>query len=270
MSIDDIFGYKVYKPPPEKEVPYIEDLDFIGEVVSLIDPNADVIQDPAVQRIFKSLEGDRMVKIEDLAPDVRYDGWNKKTQYDTHAIPLNRSVENRSIQPRQPVQTHNIMRSNPNNQLLQEEMMREAQQVARLNAIKDQELTMQLKETKNAVEREIHEQLVEQLTIRAHKKTSTPEQQALIEKLYLDLKSINPELAFATLRSTVSIRETEPDPRYQQQRGAPSSRAAPSQSSRGQSSRAPTQSSRSGQPQLLHNQGSIVGGSRPESRRPRK
>ena len=41
--------------------PKIADLDCFGEVVTLIDPSADVIKDPAVQRIFKSLDGERTV-----------------------------------------------------------------------------------------------------------------------------------------------------------------------------------------------------------------
>ena len=41
--------------------PKILDLDCFGEVVTLIDPNADVIKDPAVQKIFKSLDGERTV-----------------------------------------------------------------------------------------------------------------------------------------------------------------------------------------------------------------
>jgi hypothetical protein len=39
----------------------IADLNVYGEVVTLIDPNADVIKDPAVQKIFKSLDGERTV-----------------------------------------------------------------------------------------------------------------------------------------------------------------------------------------------------------------
>ena len=41
--------------------PIIEDLNCYGEIVTLIDPNADVIQDPAVQKILKSLDGERTV-----------------------------------------------------------------------------------------------------------------------------------------------------------------------------------------------------------------
>jgi hypothetical protein len=41
--------------------PVIPDLNCYGEVVTLIDPNADVIKDPAVQRILKGLDGERTV-----------------------------------------------------------------------------------------------------------------------------------------------------------------------------------------------------------------
>jgi hypothetical protein len=41
--------------------PMIADLNCPGEVITLIDPNADVIKDPAVQKIFKSLDGERTV-----------------------------------------------------------------------------------------------------------------------------------------------------------------------------------------------------------------
>jgi len=36
-------------------------LNVHGELVTLIDPSADVIQDPAVQKIFKSMDGERTV-----------------------------------------------------------------------------------------------------------------------------------------------------------------------------------------------------------------
>lgn len=39
----------------------VQDLNVAGEVITLIDPNADVIQDPAVQRILQSLDGERTV-----------------------------------------------------------------------------------------------------------------------------------------------------------------------------------------------------------------
>jgi len=49
-DLNSIFGYQVYKPPPETDLPVIEDLNVHGELVTLIDPSADVIQDPAVQK----------------------------------------------------------------------------------------------------------------------------------------------------------------------------------------------------------------------------
>ena len=90
-DLNTIFGYQVYKPPPEQDLfvfyilvaekyftkrveklilfffffafwrPIIEDLNVHGELVTLIDPSADVIQDPAVQKIFKSMDGERTV-----------------------------------------------------------------------------------------------------------------------------------------------------------------------------------------------------------------
>lgn len=39
----------------------IADLNFRGEVVTLIDADADVINDPAVQDILQSLDGERTV-----------------------------------------------------------------------------------------------------------------------------------------------------------------------------------------------------------------
>ncbi len=60
-DLDDIFGYQVYKPPAEKEMNLIEDLNFRGEVITLIDANEDVIQNEAVQQILQSLDGERTV-----------------------------------------------------------------------------------------------------------------------------------------------------------------------------------------------------------------
>ena len=70
---------------------------------------------------------------------------------------------------------------------------------------KNAELLKQLQETKKIVEKEIHRRLVLQLSIRAVNKTMTEEDQTLLEQLYLDLRSINPELAFATLKAAAVI-----------------------------------------------------------------
>jgi hypothetical protein len=42
-----------------------------------------------------------------------------------------------------------------------------------------------------------------------YKQQVTPDQQALIEKLYLDLRLINPELAFATLKASALMESGE-------------------------------------------------------------
>jgi len=214
---NDIFGYQVYKPPPEKNLPIIADLNCPGEVITLIDPNADVIKDPAVQKIFKSLDGERTVKIEDLPPDVRYDGWSRKAQYDKQVIARNQAAaaaagaaSNKNLQPQLPVVNQNLLKEDDKSQQYRQEALRQAQLKAMSAKNEDLEFNRQLQETKIALEKEIHRQLVEQLTLRAQKRSVTPEQQALIEKLYLDLRLINPELAFATLKASASLNESGP------------------------------------------------------------
>lgn len=205
-DLNDIFGYKVYKPPPEKNLPMIADLNVYGEVVTLIDPNADVIKDPAVQKIFKSLDGERTVKIEDLPPDVRYDGWNKKAQYDKQVIVNNASNARSNVQPQQPFVNQNLLRENENAAAqYNQEALKQAQLKA-LNAKNNElEFSRQLQETRIALEKEISKQLIEQLAIRAQKQSVTPEQQALIEKLYLDLRLINADLAFGILKTFSNV-----------------------------------------------------------------
>lgn len=223
---NDIFGYKVYRPPAEENVPVISDLNCYGEVVTLIDPNADVIKDPAVQKILKGLDGERTVKIEDLAPDVRYDQWNKKSQYSRRDIHPSRQpqderaqssagveVQQHVPQPRGPATSANLLDNDPRDiQRGQDSALREARQQAGEAKSRDQAFFGQLAETRAKLEKEIHRQLVEQLTLRAQKKSVTPEQQSLIEKLYLDLRLINPELAFATLKASALMESGEEPP----------------------------------------------------------
>lgn len=76
---------------------------------------------------------------------------------------------------------------------------------------KDIQLLQKLQETKKAVEKEIHKRLVLQLSIRAVNKEMSKEDQNLLEQLYLDLRSINPELAFATIKAAASINNSYPD-----------------------------------------------------------
>ncbi|RMZ95930.1 hypothetical protein BpHYR1_004390 [Brachionus plicatilis] len=281
-DFNDIFGYKVYKPPPEKNIPMIQDLNVAGEVITLIDPSADVIQDPAVQKIFQSLDGERTVKIEDLPPDVRYDGWNKKAQYDNQVI-VRGSGSRQNLQPRLPVVESSLLKDDGNSEKYHQEALRQAQLTAQNTKNSELEFSKQLQETKIALEKEIHRQLVEQLTLRAQKKSVTPEQQALIEKLYLDLRLINPELAFATLKASATLSQAPQQPPVQQIQRAPqvqqqehyTERSAASHSTRhsektsrreeyhrdhysSKHASSKPESRRSEAHQLVHNQGSII------------
>lgn len=67
------------------------------------------------------------------------------------------------------------------------------------------EMFKYLEETKSQLEKEIHKRLVEQLILKAQGQINTPEQQESLERLYLDLKMINPELAIATLKASAEI-----------------------------------------------------------------
>lgn len=111
-----------------------------------------------------------------------------------------------------PVVNQNLLKEDQNNQLYHQEALRQAQLKAQNAKNNELEFSRQLQETKLALEKEIHRQLVEQLTLRAQKKSVTPEQQALIEKLYLDLRLINPELAFATLKASAVLNEPQAPP----------------------------------------------------------
>jgi len=236
---NDIFGYKVYKPAPEENMPMIADLNCFGEIVTLIDTNADVIQDPAVQRIFQGLDGERTVKIEDLAPDVRYDGWNKKSQYDNKVI-MDNIGSRTNMQASLPYVNQNLLKPN-DNQHFHNEALKHAQRKAADTKNDQQEFSRQIQETRLALEKEIQKQLIEQLMIREQKQSVTPDQQALIEKLYLDLRLVNPDLALATLKASQGM--------SQMQMHQTATRTAQAV--------APTQR-RTGPPQMMHNEGSII------------
>lgn len=109
------------------------------------------------------------------------------------------------------------MKDDGNSEKYHQEALRQAQLTAQNAKNSELQFSKQLQETKIALEKEIHRQLVEQLTLRAQKKSVTPEQQALIEKLYLDLRLINPELAFATLKASATLNQpVQPQPPVQQ------------------------------------------------------
>ncbi len=128
-----------------------------------------------------------------------------------------------NVQPQLPYVNQNLLRENENNQQFHQDALRQAQLKA-LNAKNNEiEFSRQLQETRIALEKEISKQLIEQLTIRAQKQSVTPEQQALIEKLYLDLRLINPELAFGILKSFSHVEPAQvtPAPRQVQQQRQP-------------------------------------------------
>ncbi len=65
------------------------------------------------------------------------------------------------------------------------------------------EMKSYVDQTRLALEKEIHKRLVEQLVLKVQNhKTFTQEQQDHLERLYVDLKMINPELAFMTLKAS--------------------------------------------------------------------
>jgi len=85
-DLNDIFGYQVYKPPLEN-IPVVPELNIYGEIVTVVDPNCDVINDPTIQALLESMDGERTVRVEELPPDMRYDGWHRKVEYDEDNIP---------------------------------------------------------------------------------------------------------------------------------------------------------------------------------------
>jgi hypothetical protein len=171
-----------------------------------------------------------------------------------------------------PIVNHNLLKEDVNSQQHHQDALRQAQLKA-INAKNTElEFSRQLQETRMALEKEIHRQLVEQLTMRAQKKSVTPDQQALIEKLYLDLRLINPELALATLKASATLDGSAQVPIVAAPQQSPQEHhhhhhqaqhvPAPAIPNRVPSSRHSTKVA----PQLVHNQGSIVNDNAPPSR----
>mgnify|MGYP006901885363 CR=1 FL=1 len=65
-----------------------------------------------------------------------------------------------------------------------------------------EEMKEYVENTRQQLEKEIHKRLVEQLVLKVQHKVLPPEQQEQLERLYIDLKMINPELAFMTLKAS--------------------------------------------------------------------
>lgn len=115
-----------------------------------------------------------------------------------------------NVQPQAPVVGQNLLKQSANNQNAQQELLKQAQQKAEKAINHEQKLVRHLQDTRLSLEKDLHRQLVEQLTIRAQRGSVTPDQQALIEKLYLDLRLINPELALATIKASAEIEGIDP------------------------------------------------------------
>lgn len=147
-----------------------------------------------------------------------------------------------NVSPQAPIVGQNLLKQSNNNQNAQQELLKQAQQKAEKAINHEQKLVRHLQDTRLTLEKDIHKQLVEQLTIRAQRGSVTPDQQALIEKLYLDLRLINPELALATIKASAEIEGI--DPHKLQQPILRTSDNNPNE--------------RQFAPQLYHNQGSIL------------
>ncbi len=70
------------------------------------------------------------------------------------------------------------------------------------------EMKKYVETTRSQLEKEIHKRLVEQLVLKVQHKVLPPEQQELLERLYIDLKMINPELAFMTLKASGLVKSS--------------------------------------------------------------
>lgn len=70
------------------------------------------------------------------------------------------------------------------------------------------EMKEYVENTRQQLEKEIHKRLVEQLVLKVQKKVLSPEQQEHLERLYIDLKMINPELAFMTLKASGLVKSS--------------------------------------------------------------
>ena len=79
------------------------------------------------------------------------------------------------MQPQLPVVNQNLLKSNESIDFQQEDL-RQAQLKAQNVQSSQMEFSRQLQETRLALEKEIHRQLVENLLIRAQRKSVTPEQ----------------------------------------------------------------------------------------------
>ncbi len=95
-----------------------------------------------------------------------------------------------------------------------------------------EEMKQYVENTRQQLEKEIHKRLVEQLVLKVQHKTLPPDQQELLERLYIDLKMINPELAFMTLKASGLVKSPA-----DQKNKSTSNSSKPSSSSKSHSKR---------------------------------
>lgn len=150
-----------------------------------------------------------MQKIEDLPPDVRYDGFNKKAHYD--ATKVTKSDVRSLLRPMDTRYNHEMFAStsHQDSEKYQEEALRKAQMKAQSQSKKHEDMLSRVKSNRYQLQQELTAQLTDALNKRKYMNEVTPQHQALIEKLYLDLRLVNPELAFSLLTSSVEQPQTQ-------------------------------------------------------------
>jgi hypothetical protein len=139
-----------------------------------------------------------------LPPDVRYDGWNKKAVYDSHKIKVG-NVKSYIVPEKSRVKQDLFkVTSHQDSEKYQKESLRQAQLAAEISHQQDKNMLNKLKGNRMQLEEDLQSKLFEALNARNHMESVTPQHQAYIEKLYLDLRLINPELALGILTGSVA------------------------------------------------------------------
>lgn len=93
------------------------------------------------------------------------------------------------------------------------------------------EMKQYVENTRQQLEKEIHKRLVEQLVLKVQHKTLPTDQQELLERLYIDLKMINPELAFMTLKASGLVKSPSDSKKKSSSSSKPSSSSSRSKTS---------------------------------------
>lgn len=239
-DLNDIFGYKLYKPPNE-EIPIVPEMNVYGEIITTVEPNADIISDRTVQALLESLDGERTIKVEEMEPDMRYEDWSQKAVYNSSVLQSN---DARDLQAREPILNQVLLSSNERDKQFslnsarpevehvvaeqrralelqnQQFYVKQAQieEQKRLEEEKRRELFLKqqaiAEEERNNLVREQHNQYQQQVLLfqikqqhqqmmakEKNKEPASPEQTVAIQKLLLQLAQINPQLALQHLQA---------------------------------------------------------------------